>query len=235
MRRLVLCTVVAILAVAAVPAVAKAPAIITLDPNTHGKGSHVTTDLYPPKGGVNPKSVILRVAKGFKFDRAAVKGRCKPAEASDNKCPANSRIGGGFANATVTSTAFPTQHIKAPVDLFLAPPPGSGDKAGVVLHIKVKETGEEAHVTGSVRKINITDFGLEVSFDDLDKTVQPPAGFSAHVDRIHLQYGANRKINGKRHFLIRNPKTCDGSWRYWVIFGYRSSGDSAYHGAATCT
>jgi hypothetical protein len=218
-------------------------ATLSLSPNKAGKGSTVTLDITPPKAGQNPRSITLRVAKGAQFDGRALAAKCTTAQANANKCPSKSRFGGGTAKATVTSTSkpplFPPTKVTLQVDLFLAAPQKAGDKAGVVAHFKVKSTGQQGHVIGRVFAINSAKYGLETFYDNLDTALKPPAGTKAHIDKMHLTYGTHRivKKNGKdvRYDLIKNPKTCNGSWPYEVTLGYRTSGPADYKAAVACT
>jgi hypothetical protein len=220
-----------VIALAVVPALAKSPAVLTVDPNEAGKGSRATLDLYPPDPDRDPRSLVLKVARGAKFDARATTAKCTKQQAADERCPSKSRIGGGNADVTAKIGALPPQQVDVKIDLYLAPPPRQGDKAGIVVHAKEPQSGQEGHVTGRVTPIAAGKFGLQASFANLDKAFKPPNGVQTHVDHMKLTFGKSRRIekpNGKhvRVHLIRNPKTCDGSWDYQVVIGY--SGRPAY-------
>jgi len=231
-------------AVLSAAAVAATPfATLSVSPNKAGKGSKATLDITPPKADQNPRSITLRVVKGVKFDPRAVAVKCTKQQADGNKCPSASRIGGGTTNATVSSTSnpplFSPMGVSVQVDLFLAPPQKSGDRAGVVAHFKVSQTGQQGHVIGRVTAIDVGPYGLQTRFDNLDTVLRPPAGTKAHVDHVHLVYGVHRTVkkNGKtvRYDLIKNPKQCGGSWPYQLTLGYRTSGPVTYKGSIACT
>jgi hypothetical protein len=234
----------------AAPAAAGEPATLSINPNVAGQGTHVTIDARPDEdqssGGQNPSSVVLRVTRGVSVDPKSVRKLCRRADADADRCPSQSRIGGGTAELTVTSPAFSNPfHVTATIDLYLAPPPRSGDTAGVVAHFKVNETGDEGHSTGRVTPIASGPFGYQTSFTF---TLQPPAGFSAHLDRLHLTFGARRIVkkkkgkkgkHGKRrkihHVLVRNPRVCGGSWPYQIELTYPDGHQTVLEGSVACT
>ena len=242
MRRLALCTALVTLALAATAVAGASHPVATLsvDPNTAGKPSTATLDVSPPTAGQNPRAIVLRVVRGVKFDPRSRAVKCTKAQASANNCPAGSRIGGGTTKATVTSdtNAFPPQKIKLTVDLFLMPPLKQGDLAGSVAHFKVTATGQEGHAFGRVTKIPQGKFGIQTRFAKLDTALTPPAGTRAHIDHLHLTFGAKRTVqkNGKpvTHHLITNPKTCNGTWPYQVICEYAAGGNVVVDRSGPC-
>jgi hypothetical protein len=126
------------------------------------------------------------------------------------------------------------------IDLYLAPPPKPGDRAGVVVHAKEPNSGQEGHVIGRITPIESGKFGLETSFDKLDKAFKAPNGVTTHVDRMKISFGKHRKIrkkNGKhvRVDLIRNPRTCNGSWPYRVVLGYTGRPAYTVNDSAACS
>ena len=241
MRRTALLALLAMLALAAVPAVAAAPvAKLTVNPNKAGRGTTATLDVNPPRANQNPRTGSLRVVRGVKFDPRARSAKCTRQQATSHKCPAASRIGGGTARATVKSTTgtFPPTEVTADINLYLMPPQQQGDLAGVAVHFKVRANGQEGHAIGRVTKLDTGPYGLQTTFGQLD-AVKPPSGFTAHLDHMHFVFGASRTVttNGKTvtYHLIRNPKTCDGSWEYQVRLGYPSGGPVVFNGSGPCT
>lgn len=242
MRRTASLAVAAALTLGGVAAAASQDATLSVSPNKAGKGTTATLDVHPPKKGQDVSGLTVRAARGAKFDPRAVKVKCTAQQASSNSCPAKSRIGGGTVQATVSSAAF-NSPVQVQVDLYLAPPQHSGDKAGVVAHFKVSQTGQQGHVIGRVRTIASGLYGLETVFSGLDKALKPPAGFKAHTDSIHLSFGKHRTVtrrrNGKKRKvrinLLRNPKTCTGSWPYEVIIAYPSGAPVDVRSSGPCT
>ena len=240
MKRAVLTSVLAAVAFVAVPALAKSPAVLTVDPNEAGKGTTATLDLHPVDPDRDPRSLTLRVVRGAKFDARAAAAKCSKQQAADDSCPAKSRIGGGKADVTAKVGALPPQQVDVDIDMYLAPPQKQGDKAGVVVHAKEPQSGQEGHIIGRITPLASGKFGLEASFDDLDRAFKPPTGVKTHVDHMRLSFGKHRKItkkNGKkvRVDLIRNPKTCDGSWEYRVVIGYAGRPAYTVNDSADCT
>ena len=230
-RRVLLLVLVFTAGLAVVPALAKSPAVLTVDPDEAGKGTTATLDLYPPDPDRDPRSLVLKVLRGVKVDARAAAAKCSKQQAADESCPAKSRIGGGSADVTAKIGALPPSQVTVDIDLYLAPPPKAGDKAGVVVHAEEPQSGQEGHVIGRITPIKSGKFGIQTSFDHLDKAFKAPDGVTTHVDHMKLTFGKHRKItkkNGKhvRVDLIKNPKTCDGSWEYRAIIGY--SGRPAY-------
>ena len=243
----------AVLAGAAVAQVPGDP--VRVNPSRAGAASHLIVDVRasedPAAGGRSPQSAVLSAATGFKFDPRARPERCSAERAKAFDCPTASRIGTGTANATV-SNGFFSQPVTIDVNAFLGPPPQSGDVAGVVLQFRERSTGQRGTTTGRVVKTG----GLEVRFDDLSGAAQPPDGFTVRVDRIQLDVGASRtervtvccktvRRNGKkkkvkykknvRRDLIRNPRTCGGSWPYQFRLRYSASDESVRDGTVACT
>lgn len=243
-------TVAAVALVVAALAAPQAAAASTasVSPNVAGKGSHVTLDFLfgQGHGGQNPQSVVVRVVRGFKFDPQAVAGRCKPSQASANNCPDKSRIGGGTAYVTASSALLPPQHRTAAVDLYLAPKPNPGDIAGIVAHFKEPTSGQEGSISGRVVPEVGGVYGIDTRFDAVAGSFTPPQGFTIHLDRLTASFGAKRTVkkkykkNGKtktkkvRHNLVKNPKTCPGSWPYEIDVAY-SDGTSPTTGSVPCT
>ncbi|HEX8073414.1 MAG TPA: hypothetical protein VF545_00390 [Thermoleophilaceae bacterium] len=228
-RATVACAVLAL----AAPAAAHAAGTASVDPNVAGKASTATIDVsFDDSGGQNPDSVVVRVARGFKFDPRAVAEKCDKAHAQGNDCPAKSKIGTGTSDLTVSSTngLFPPTKTTAALELFLAPKLQSGDIAGVVAHYKEASTGRQGSITGRIVAEASGTFGLDARFDDIRASLAPPEGFNVHLDRLRASFGAHRtvkkKVKGKhgkkkvkkiRRNLIRNPKTCAGSWPYEIV------------------
>jgi hypothetical protein len=259
MRRPLAASALAVTALLAVPAAAQVPGdAINVSPAVAGKPSHLIMDLRtaedPAANGRPAKQVVMRAATGFKFDTRARSETCSPAKASANNCPANSKIGSGTANATVSNGVF-TQPVTADLDVFLAPPVKSGDAAGVVLHIKERSTGAEANVTGRILKTS-GPFGLELRVEDFSSAnAAAPNGFTVKLDRLQADVGASRtekvtkhktvKKNGKKkkvaykvkvvRDLIRNPTTCSGSWPYQVRVRYSDTDESVRDGSVACS
>ena len=218
-----------------------------MEPNKAGKGAKLVVDLTPPADQKeSPTSATLAVARGFRFDRRARKRRCTPAQASDFDCPAKSRVGGGSAQITATGLLVPgrSQVYTATIKAFLAKPFEAGDKAGIVIEVYEPKTGVHRSSTARVVKLGPGgDFGYEVRFEDLPAPPALPIGIVVTIDRIELRIGAKRKVKKRkrgggfrriRRHLIRNPKTCAGSWPYELRLTF-PSGEQTYAGSLKCS
>jgi hypothetical protein len=231
MRRTVLVALVSLLAFAAV-AFAAGSAKLTVEPNEVGKGSVATLEATPPDGDKNPSSLALKVVKGVKFNGKAVATRCTKAQANQNSCPADSRIGGGRIDVTAT----PGGAVVVDVALFLAPKQKPADLAGVVAIATVRATGQKGHAIGRIRRIDQGNLGLETRFDNLNNALKPPAGFKVHVDHLKMRFGKHRTVNGKRVDLITNPSTCgEKGWPYRAIVTYPDGTGKTFRGSITCS
>jgi hypothetical protein len=218
----------------------------TVAPNAAGKPSHVSLDIKPDGG--NPKTVLIRVTRGFKFDPRAAAKRCDKSHAQANKCPAKSKVGSGTSDVTVHQDAgvLPDSHLTVALEIFVAPPVKPGDVSGVVIHYKEPQTKQEGAITGRVYKGAPSPFDLLVRFDKLDQVVKVPQGYSLRVDRLQASFGANRTVNktvhknGKTHtkkvhyHLVTNPKTCNGSWPYEIQLFFANSSPTT-SGSVACT
>ena len=249
---------VVIALVLAAPAAAQAPGDpVRVDPAVAGKASHLILDVRnsedPQANGRTPRAAVLAAAAGFKFDPRARAARCSESQAAAFECPAASRIGAGSADATVSSGPF-SGDVTVDVTVFLAPPPRSGDVAGVVLHFRERSTGRQGTTTGRVVKVGGGPFGLEVRFEDLARASQVE-GFQVRVNRLQADVGAFRNERVKRYRtvrrkgkkrrvayyvkvrrdLIRNPRTCLGSWPYQLRLRYSDTHESVRDGAVRCS
>jgi hypothetical protein len=240
MRRLVPCTALTTLALAATAVAAGPVAKLTVDPNTAGKGSVATLDINPPRPAQNPRFITLRVLKGVKLDQRARAQKCTKAQADTDACPQASRIGGGVSDVTVTSNtnAFEPLHVKIDTRLYLMAPLQPGDLAGVVAQFRVRANGQKGRAFGRVTKIDQGPYGLQTRFGKLDTAVAPPSDTKAHLDHMHLRFGAHRTVtkngNSVRYDLITNPKTCDGTWEYQVVIGYPTGGNVVHSASGPC-
>jgi hypothetical protein len=231
---------------AAAPALGAATGTVTVTPNVAGKPSHVSFDIKPDGG--NPKTLIIRATRGFKFEPRAVAKRCDPAHAKANKCPAKSKMGDGTTDVTVHQNAgvLADSHLTVAFQIFVAPPVKAGDVSGVVVHYKEPQTKQEGSITGRVYKGAPAPFDLIIRFDKVDETVKAPQGFSVRVDRLQASFGAKRTVkktvhkNGKtktkkvRYDLVTNAKTCNGSWPYEIEQVFANSNPTT-SGSAPCT
>lgn len=260
MRSLTTAAGLAIGALLAVPALAQIPGDpVKVDPSTAGKASHLIIDIRgaedPKANGRAPQSAVLAATAGFKFDPRARAERCSADKAKAFNCPGASKIGAGTADATVSNGVI-SQPVTADVEMFLAPAPKSGDLAGVVLQFRERSTGQRGSTTGRVVKAGGT-FGLEVRFEDLSTAnAAAPEGFTVRLDRLRADVGAartekvtvccktvtkngvKRKVKYRkkvRRDLLRNPRTCDGTWEYQVRLRYSASDESVRDGSVACS
>ena len=220
---------------------------VAVKPAIAGKPSHVSVEASGAAAGSNdelPSAVVLRIAQGFKIDRRARSKRCSKQQAADFDCPDRSRIGRGTADVTVHGPLLGPNGRSgtAKIEAFIAARKTKADIAGVVVQISESQTGERGTGTGRlVRLPSNGTFGAELRFDDFPE-VDPPPGYRVELDRLTFRAGAKRVVKKKRDGvvkkrrfnLIRNPRTCAGSWPYEVRVTF-SGGDQVRTGSVPCT
>ena len=236
MRRITLTTTTALLLALAASAQAQDTTISGgLTPNTAGAGSRVHVDVAgaaPELAGALPDSIVLGVQRGFALDVRAVATRCTGAAATSGQCPADSRIGTG--QAVVHASGLVNRDFPAQLDVFLADPVQQGDVASAVVLVsgagisRAVRTRLVAPASGPV--------GYELRLEGIAGAVPAIPGVTLSLSSLSLDIGARRKVtktthkrvrvtrNGRRvtvrrkvrrrvtYDLLRNPKTCNGTW-----------------------
>jgi hypothetical protein len=242
------------------PASAQVPGdALRVDPDKAGAASHVLLDVRssedPQANGESPQQAFINFAAGAKFDPNARAATCSAAQAKEFNCPADSKIGDGTADATVTTdTGVFVQNVQADVQIFLGPPQQSGDVGAVVAQFREPQSNQRGTTTGRIVKV-AAPYGLGLRFEDLSSAAAAPQGFRVKVNRLRTDVGAFRIVkkkayktvrrNGKKRKvkyykkvrvdLIRNPKSCSGSWPYQVRLVYPGGRESVRDGTIGCT
>ena len=198
---------------------------VRLQPNLAGKPStlviEATGDSAQAGGGI-PRSAQILVQRGFKVDPKSRAARCSEAQAEASACPEASRIGAGEVDGTASGAIVPggSLDFTAEIGLFLAPRERSQDLAGIVVAVREPTSGIQGSATGRIIPRRQGPFGYELRFDDLDSAAEPPAGVTIELKRLELRAEAHRRVGGKTRHLIRNPKSCDGSWRSRAVLRF---------------
>lgn len=252
MRRRHLLLLLVLLALpAAAFAQAQGDANLTLSPNKAGKHSRLiftAAGSALSSGQQPPKSVSLFIARGFRLDPRARRGRCTDQQANQFDCPANSKVASGTADGEVTIPPFPAFSFSATVEAFLAPRAQRGDIAGVVIEGRESKSGRQAVIHGRLLRVSGDPrFGAELRFDNFDLgQQQAPAGASAKLTHFDLNVEARRKVKKvrvvrhhrrkrvRRYYLITNPKRCAGSWPYELRVTFASGPEQIRDGSVTC-
>ena len=189
-------------------------------------------DLVPEPAdasGETPTSAVLAVARGFRFDPRARAERCSQAEAEQFQCPAKSRIGTGQALVNASGLIVPggSMDFTAAIEVFLAKEVAAGmwrawssrsasrapacaePPAGASFPWR---TGPSASSSVSSSRAACSRLrGVTVTV----KRIQLSVGARRTVRRVRRVRG-RRVVRRKRYHLIRNPRTCAGSWPYQV-------------------
>ena len=235
MRRTTLRVTILLLALAG-PASAQDTTIsATLNPNTPKAGSTFALSVSgaaPELSGTLPDALALGLQRGFVIDTRAVKTRCAGAAASSGKCPAASSIGAG--DAMVHTSGFITADVPVWLAVFLAAPLQAGDVASVVLRVTFQ--GASKALRARLIALGSGPFGYALRIEGFAGAVPALPGITIQLRSLALTIGAQRRVtetvvkrkrvtrNGKpvtvkrkvkrkvTRVLIRNPKTCAGSW-----------------------
>jgi hypothetical protein len=254
MRRIVCAAALTLAAASTAAAQAPPPGAIQLVPNKAGKPSELRVDLGSgtlPASGEVPSSVVLASTRGFRFDRRARAATCSGGPAESFSCPERSRIGSGSAEFVVRGPLLPPEGLAdtATIDVFLAPPPVSGDLYGVEVQVNEQRFGMRGRSVGRLVPLPSGPFGSELRFESVGGALEPPPGYTVELKRLQLSAGAKRTVrktkvvrrNGRRkrvrrrvtYHLIRNPSSCPGAWPYEVRLGF-ASGEERRPGEVAC-
>jgi hypothetical protein len=235
LRRTILVTTALVLMLAGTARAQDTTISSSLIPNTPGAGSklHVAVSGAAPElTGALPESLTLGLQRGFKLDVATIATRCDANHAPIGDCPAASRVGSG--SALVHASGFVNADIPATIAVFLADPVQAGDLASVVL--RVDAVGQSRTVRARLLALPSGPIGYELRAAGFAAAIPAIPGVTVELRGLVLDIGVRRNItttvikrvkvtrNGKRvtvrrkvkrkvrHDLIRNPKTCAGSW-----------------------
>ena len=235
MRRTMLVTTALVLVLAGTARAQDTTFSSSLIPNTPGAGSKLHLSIggaAPELTGAVPESLTLGLQRGFKLDVATIATRCDASHATLGDCPAASRIGSG--SALVHASGLVNADVPATIAVFLADPVQAGDLASVVL--RVEAIGQARAVRARLLALPSGPIGYELLATGFASAIPAIPGVAIALRGLVLDIGVRRNItttvvkrvkvtrNGKRvtvrrkvkrkvrHDLIRNPKTCPGSW-----------------------
>ena len=209
------------------------PASVSAIPPEAGKPSHLAISARSrSKASGDVRGIVVRLARGFRFDDRAAK-RCKVAQAKQtHSCPAGSRIGKGEADLSLKPGGTET----ADLDLYLAPRQHAGDLAGVV--VIANTAGRKGHAVGRVLRLDPDTFktyGLQLTLDRLKGAIEPPQGATARLREVHMNVGADRTVDGERRDLIRNPGCGSDGWPWELLVVHPQGDRDHYYGSIECS
>ena len=227
----------------------------SVSPNTPNAGSSVqaTASNFTSGSGL-PSKLVITVQKGFttavdKRNRAdSVKVLCTPTQEQNDSCPAESRIGQGQADATI-SGPVPGEAVSQDIQfvMFLGEAPaGSTCPASVEIVFKAGAQTPSEHAIGTLCKYL---GGLQLTFDNLPTYSSIiPSGFTATLNKLTFGAGASTttkvttkktvRRHGKRvtvkstrtihNYLLNNPGSCpsSGSWTGTLAVTFQSGTDT---------
>ncbi len=155
------------------------------------------------------------------FDGRAVTRRCTPDQGAADACPAQS----GFGSANVVGN-YNGMDVPVPINLYLARPLQAGDVAGFVATAEIfgsnySATGRLTRIDGKLAVVLPTPGPDAAAFGVTLKSITADIG----VTRI-VKKGPKGKRRKVRIPLLRNPKTCTGTWAASAAFTF-SDGSTA--------
>jgi hypothetical protein len=207
-----------VFAAIAAPAAAQGTATATPNAVRTGTSLHVELDAtQPPVSGRLPTQTVLTVQKGFVLDTKAVAKRCSKAQADADACPAKSKVGAAEVVAAYSGTDF-----TVPIRLFLAKPQQAGDLAGFAAVATI--FGSEYAVMGRV--VRNPDGGLSVILPTPGGDLSSFVTFKSFRSDMGATRVIKKRKHRKRHWLIRTPSTCAGTWASSAAFTF-SDGTTA--------
>jgi hypothetical protein len=225
---------------------------VALVPAGAGQPSRLEVDADPRTGGTEreaPQAVTIAIARGLRIDTRSRARLCSDAQARDQACPEESRIGRGHVEVTVSGYLMPggSLDVISSLDAFLARPSQPGDIAAVVLQVKELVSEQQSFVRGRIVPVARGRFGTELRFDELPGGRAPEGGsVTSEVKRLRLMVRASRRANVVRRVrrrrvvrnvrlhLLRNPRTCRGSWPYELRVRFPSR-EERRPGAIACS
>ena len=221
MQYRLLLSLLAVAGLAGTAAAASGTVSASLSPNKVSKPSGLTiTATGPFSSSGLPKSVDIKVQKGFRSSPKSVRVLCTAAQASKNTCPKKSHIGSGTAKVTATFLGS-TYHPTVALSLFLGKPQRKGDISSVVITGTLENSpyGNGTTSSSTGRLFKRAGGGLELLFANLPNYTLPP-GVTVTLDSLQIKAKAIRTVKkGKRHHkhkvrysLITNPAACNGTW-----------------------
>jgi hypothetical protein len=174
------------------------------------------------------------IARGFRFDPRAARGRCSIAQARSSSCPASSEIGAGSGRVTVLAPSAPRQEVALGIKFFITPPQHAGDIAGLVL--ATHEAGLGFDLVGRLVALPRGPYGLELRF--ANTAAELPAGITVQLHQVDVRFGTQRTVIRRGHAtayqLLTNPPVCrHRRWPFLLTVTY-STGTERYHADGAC-
>lgn len=221
---------IAIAALLAAAAPASAQTTATATPNTAGKPStlHFALDgLAAPVSGRLPVGITLNAPAGFRMNLRALAKHCSQESAKLNECPKASRFGTGTLVVGVTQPGQ-SRDVTIPLHVYLH----SRTKILAVAYVLGWQV-----VPGTISTHN----GISVTFNPLPAGPAFP-GVSYTLKSIEFNFGAKRvvkhrvrgRIKRRRVSLIRNPRSCSGSWATSMSLTFRDGSVTPIGVPTTC-
>src|SRR5436305_11597797 len=175
------------------------PSFVVSDPaHGHATSGTFTAKIQAQDPSLQPKAVMLRIAKGYRLDMRALTAGCTADQAQSFSCPPGSRFGGGHVEGHVEGPLVqPNGRLDfyANLDAFMGPPEQPGDLAAVFFQVVDVASGSRQMVTGRVVPIDDGPYWFAWRFDNIPTTTPGmPPGSNTFIDSIILDAGASRSF-----------------------------------------
>jgi hypothetical protein len=180
------------------------------------------------------------IARGYRFDPRAARGRCTVAQARSASCPRDSEIGSGTGRVTVLAPSAPRRELALSIRFFITAPQHAGDIAGLVLAAHEPSSGLTFDLVGRLVRLRRGPFGLELRF--AHTAAELPSGITVQLHRVNVRFGTHRTVmrgntakrRGVTYHLLRNPMVCrHHRWPFLLTVTY-STGTENYWAYGAC-
>ena len=191
-------------------ALAPGSAAVSANPNLAGGGAAYTFDVSASEPrGAYPATVLISLPPSSRLDGRSAPKRCSRKAALRLACPRASRIGVGSAQLLQTAT-FQANDTGVPltvaIAVFAAPTKRPGQLGGLQVITREGVTAIGGEATGIVMPVGPGGGpALSMGFGLVQRAPEETITFTS----LDLSLGARHG----RHFLIRNPPSCGGSWQ----------------------
>jgi hypothetical protein len=217
------------------------PGSVRVLPRAAGSASTVRwTASFAQPTAAELQAYSVDIARGYRFDPRAARGRCTIARVHSSTCPANSEIGRGQGRVSVLAAAAPRREFALGIKFFITAPQRPGDIAGLVLAAHEPASGLTFNLVGRLVRLGRGPYGLELRF--ARTAAELPHGITVQLHRVDVRFGTQRTVtrghgaSRKRvtYHLLRNPTVCrPRGWPFLLSVTY-STGTEKYSAFGAC-
>lgn len=217
------------------------PGSVRITPKTVGSPATLRwTASFGQPTAAELQAYSVDIARGYRFDPRAVRGRCSLARARAGTCPRDSEMGSGQGRVTVVTGPSGKQDFALGISFFIMRPQRRGDIAGLVLAAHEGTPGITFDLIGRLVRLRHGPYGLELRF--ADTAAELPTGITVQLHQVNVHFGTHRTVTrghgaSRRrvaYTLLRNPMSCRGHrWPFLLTVRY-STGTERYSAYGAC-